>query len=26
VRGASHVNFKTGFNENQTDIEYSIGK
>jgi hypothetical protein len=26
VRGASHINFKTGFNENQTDIEYSIGK
>jgi hypothetical protein len=24
VRGASHINFKTGFNENQTEIEYSV--
>jgi hypothetical protein len=24
VRGAAHINFKTGFNENQTEIEYSI--
>jgi hypothetical protein len=26
VRGASHINFKTGFNANQTDLEYWIGK
>jgi hypothetical protein len=24
VRGASHIDFTTGFNENQTEIEYSI--